>query len=61
MKSFPKNQKNILVITAYPVNSITAGQGNLNFITDDLIAKGYNISLVCFSYPEHTIEKKRKI
>lgn len=60
MNSSNSNRKNILIVTAYPVNNLTAGQGNINIITDDLIAKGYNVSLVCFSYPEHAIERKER-
>ncbi|MEP6465880.1 MAG: hypothetical protein ABJB05_06225, partial [Parafilimonas sp.] len=56
----PSFKKNILIVTAYPVNNLTAGQGNVNILTDDLIAKGYDISLVCFSYPHHTIERKER-
>lgn len=54
------SKKNILLVTAYPVNNLTAGQGNINIIADALIAKGYNVSLVCFSYPGHTIERKER-
>lgn len=52
--------KNILLVTAYPVNNITAGQGNLNIIVDELIEKGYTLSLICFSYPNHNIERKER-
>ncbi len=56
-----KNSKgNILVVTAYPVNNLTAGQGNINIITDEFLKRGYSISLVCFSYPNHSIERPER-
>jgi len=53
-------KKNILIITAYPVNNLTAGQGNINIIIDDLITVGYSVNLVCFSYPNHAIERPER-
>jgi hypothetical protein len=53
-------KENIVIVTAYPVNNLTAGQGNLNRIADGLISRGFTISLVCFSYPGHTIERPER-
>lgn len=58
--NLPASSKNILIVTAYPVNNLTAGQGNMNMIADELIASGYSISLVCFSYPNHFIERPQR-
>ena len=46
----------ILYITAFPPNQKTAGQDYSRRLIDDLCAKGYEISLIYSSYPNHAIE-----
>ena len=55
-----KERKNILLITTFPPNNITAGQSNTNTVIDDLINKGYALDLVTFTFPDHKIDKPER-
>jgi hypothetical protein len=46
-------KRSILVLSAYPFTNETAGQRNTNSVINDLIAIGYEVSAICFSYPNH--------
>ncbi len=50
-------RKTILIISAFPPNNQTAGQSNTNSVISDLIAEGYAIDLITFSFKDHIIEE----
>lgn len=52
--------KKILFITAFPPNRMTAGQNYSRELLSSLVGD-FNIDLISFSYPNHSIEVDRKI
>jgi len=52
--------KSILILSAYPFTNETAGQRNTNSVIDELIAVGYEVHAICFSYPKQASENIRR-
>lgn len=50
------NKKSILMITAFPPCSRTAGQDYTKRVIEELVKFDYNVSLIAFEYPGHAIE-----
>jgi len=55
------NKKKILMITAFPPCSRTAGQDYTKRVIEELVKLDYNVSLIIFEYPGHVIEVSHSV
>lgn len=53
--------KKILFISAFPPNQKTAGQDYSRRLIDDLVSKGYQVSLIYANYPKHEVEVNEEV
>lgn len=53
--------KRILFVSAFPPNQKTAGQDYSRRLIDDLISRGYHVSLIYANYPKHEIELNKEV
>ena len=51
-----ENKKSILMITAFPPCSRTAGQNYTKRVIEELVRSDYDVSLISFEYPGHAME-----